>query len=170
MGCGQSWERSGGNQPNGTNGWTLRLMWREGGKAVVYSYLPPHKYGGAQWGLDIDLNRTFKPGIWHCIEQYVRVNDIGQQNGKLHVWIDNELVLTLDDVLYRTVDNRAGKIGGIYVSTFHGGNTSEWAPQRDSYALFDGFAAAKYRRIGPYKKDGERDPAALKMSRGPVTK
>lgn len=163
MGCNQSWQRSGGNQPDGTNGWTLRLMWREGGKAVVYSYLPPHKYGGAQWGLDIELNRTFQTGVWHCIEQYVKINDVGKENGKLHVWLDNEQVLTLDDVVFRTVDNDAGKIGGIFISTFHGGNTPDWAPRNNSYALFDGFAAAKERRIGLFRKEGERGPSVTEQ-------
>ena len=120
MGGAKSWERSGGNQPDGTNGWTLRLMWRAYGRAVIYSYLPPHKYSGTDWGLDIDLNKKFKTGYWHCIEQYVKINEIGYQNGKLYVWIDNEQVLQLDDVLYRTVDNEAGKL--YLCLTFHGGN------------------------------------------------
>lgn len=150
MGGNKSWKRSGGDQPDGTNGWTLRFMWRTGGKAVVYSYLPPGTYGGEQWGLDIDLNTTFATGKWHCLEQFVRINDVGKENGKLHVWIDGRQVLELDDVLYRTVDNDAGRIGGFYFSTFHGGNTPDWGPENDSYAQFDGFVVAK-ERVGAWE-------------------
>ncbi|MFW5785230.1 MAG: polysaccharide lyase [Chitinispirillaceae bacterium] len=150
MGGNESWKRSGGDQPDGTNGWTLRFMWRTGGKAVVYSYLPPGTYGGEQWGLDIDLNTTFSTGKWHCIEQYVGINDVGKENGQLYVWIDGKQVLELDDVLYRTVDNDAGRIGGFYFSTFHGGNTPDWGPKNDSYAQFDGFVVAK-ERVGAWE-------------------
>jgi hypothetical protein len=37
MGGGDSWGRYGDNQPDGTNGWTLRFMWRSEGKMVVYA-------------------------------------------------------------------------------------------------------------------------------------
>ncbi len=145
IGGDESWGVSGGNHPDGTNGWTLRLMWRENGMAVVYAYLPPGEYQQGSWGLDIALNKQFKPGTWHCIEQFVCINDIGRENGALRVWFDNELVLDLDDVVYRTVENSAGKVGGCYFSTFHGGSGAQWAPLTDSYARFDGFTMATSR-------------------------
>lgn len=143
MGGGDSWARSGGNQPSGENGWTLRFMWREQGKVVVYSYLPQSangKYGNQQWGLDLPLKRHFTTGKWHTIEQRVKINEVGQQDGELTVWFDGEQVLHLDDVTYRTADNEHGKIGGVYFSTFHGGNESTWAPALLSKARFSDFA------------------------------
>ncbi len=145
MGGGSSWLRSGGDQPDGTNGWTMRFMWRKEGKAVVYAYIPSGKYGGTEWGLDIDLNFSFIPGKWHCIEEFIRINDIGKQNGELSVWIDDQLNLNINDIVYRTVENDAGKIGGIYFSTFHGGNTADWGPVRDSYIRFGSFVASTGR-------------------------
>ncbi|MDG5816554.1 hypothetical protein QA601_15765 [Chitinispirillales bacterium ANBcel5] len=147
IGAGQSWKRAGGDLPDGTNGWSMRLMWRRNGNAVVYAYLPPGKYTNRQWGFDIDLNTSFKTARWHCVEQYVKVNDSGCENGQLKVWVDGLKALELQDLVYRTVDNEAGKIGGIFFSTFHGGNTKEWAPATDSFALFSGVVAAR-RRIG----------------------
>ncbi|MDO3388750.1 hypothetical protein QWI17_23085 [Gilvimarinus sp. SDUM040013] len=138
-----SWTRSGGNQPDGSNGWTLRYMWRTGGQAVIYAYLPPSpngRYGSATWGQDIALNRTFIPEQWHCLKQRVVINDIGEENGQLQVWFDGEQVLSLNNITYRTQDNNAGKIGGMYFSTFHGGNTRDWAPSKDSSLLINGFA------------------------------
>lgn len=153
MGGNRSWGRSGGNQPDGTNGWTLRFMWRRDGEAVVYTYLPTGtKYSTSQWGTDIKLNKHFETGKWHCLEQFCKVNTVGREDGKLYVWMDGERVLTLDDVTYRTVDNTAGKVGGIYFSTFHGGNSSDWAPSVTSYAQYDGIVAGT-RRIGMYQTD-----------------
>ncbi|MFW5774918.1 MAG: polysaccharide lyase [Chitinivibrionales bacterium] len=160
MGGDESWGISGGNHPDGTNGWTLRLMWRENGAAVVYAYLPPGEYQQGSWGLDIALNKHFIPGTWHCIEQYVCVNDIGEENGALRVWFDNELVLDRADVVFRTVDNSAGKVGGCYFSTFHGGSGSEWAPRVDSYAQFDGFVMAP-SRVGLFDTPVDTESPAL---------
>lgn len=146
MGGEESHLRSGGDQPDGSNGWTMRLMWREEGKAVAYAYLPPGKYKEGKWGTDIDLDdKSFYTGYWISIEQYIKVNSIGKEDGILQVWLDGDEVLYLDDVVYRTVDNDAGKIGGIHFSTFHGGNTISWAPRNDSYIRFDGISLSTER-------------------------
>ncbi|WP_020209226.1 polysaccharide lyase [Gilvimarinus chinensis] len=140
MGANKSWTRSGGNQPNGRNGWTLRYMWREEGRAVVYAYLPPSpngRYGATKWGQNIELGKSFIPGQWHCLKQRVILNDIGQENGELHIWFDGDKVLSRNDVSYRLQDSPAGFIGGIFISTFHGGNTPDWAPAQDSYLLLN---------------------------------
>ncbi|MDA3929934.1 MAG: hypothetical protein PF541_13360 [Prolixibacteraceae bacterium] len=152
MGGGDSWVRSGGNQPNGLNGWTLRFMWREGGKIVVYAYVPPSKngkYGSETWGQDIDCDFTALPSIWHSIEQYINVGDPNTDNGKLKVWIDGELHLDLNDLCFGYSENSFGLIGGVYFSTFHGGNTAEWGPLTDSYAQFKDFVVTKKRLAYP---------------------
>ncbi len=152
MGGGDSWGRSGGNQPDGTNGWTLRFMWGREGRLVIYAYIPKSgngKWGNNTWGQCIDCNFKAEPDKWHCIEQYVNVGTPGRDDGKLKVWIDGEERLNIDDMRFRDVENEYGLIGGICFSTFHGGNTDDWAPRRDSYAQFDGFVAAK-NRVGVF--------------------
>jgi hypothetical protein len=154
MGGGDSWGRSGGNQPDGTNGWTLRFMWRSEGKLVIYAYVPKSengKWGGDRWGQDIDCDFKAEQGKWHCIEQYVNVGTPGKDDGKLKVWIDGVERLNIDDMRFWNVENDLGPVGGIFFSTFHGGNSADWAPRKDSYAQFDGFAAAK-KRVGIYNE------------------
>ncbi len=154
MGGGDSWNRSGGNQPDGTNGWTMRFMWVENGKIVVYAYVPKSangKWGGHVWGQGIDCNFTATPGKWHCIEQFINVGTPGKDDGKLKVWIDGEEKVDIDDMRFWNEENNYGRIGGIYFSTFHGGNTKDWAPLNDSFTQFDGFVLAK-NRIGVFKK------------------
>jgi hypothetical protein len=144
MGGGNSWVRSGGNQPDGTNGWTLRFMWRREGSLVVYAYVPPSgngKWGSRRWGQDIDLGFSAIPGKWHHLEQYVNVGSPGKDDGKLIVWIDGEKKLSIDDMRFRDTENEYGLIGGIYFSTFHGGNTPDWGPLHDSYMQFANFRA-----------------------------
>jgi hypothetical protein len=155
MGGGDSWTRSGGHQPDGTNGWTLRFMWRKGGKIVVYAYVPKSangQWGSEKWGQDIDCNFTAIPGQWHCIEQYVNVGTPNADDGKLKVWIDGSEKLNLSNIRFWNVENTNGLIGGIYFSTFHGGNTKDWAPGNNSFAQFDGFAVG-LNRIGQFKSE-----------------
>ncbi len=160
MGGGDSWKRSGGDIPDGTNGWTMRFMWREGGRAVIYAYLPPStKRAIGQWGTDIPLKDSdrnaivFTTGKWIHIEQLIRLNTVELKVGKLHpnedgvlqVWIDKEKVLDLNDVSYRTEKNTNGQIGGIYFSTFHGGNDESWGPAQSSFARYDRIFGATNR-------------------------
>ena len=123
MGGGDSWTRSGGQQPDGSNGWTLRFMWREGGEIVIYAYLPKSqngKWGRKEWGQDITTGVYSTPGQWYCIEQYVNIGTPGKDDGVLKVWMNNELKIFIDDLRFWNVENNFGKIGGIYFSTFHG--------------------------------------------------
>lgn len=152
MGGGDSWNRSGGRQPDGTNGWTLRFMWRNQGKLVVYAYVPKSgngKWGNDKWGQDISCDFKAEQGKWHCIEQYVNVGTPGNDDGILKVWIDGKERLNIEDMRFWIVENEYGPVGGICFSTFHGGNSADWAPRVDSYAQFDGFVAAK-KRVGVY--------------------
>ena len=155
MGGGDSWERSGGNQPNGTNGWTLRFMWLENGKLIVYAYVPKSKngkWGEEVWGQGIDCDFSVTPGKWHCIEEFVNVGTPNNDDGKLKVWIDGKEKVNIADMRFWNVENLCGKIGGIYFSTFYGGNTKDWSPLVDSFIQFDGFVASK-KRVGPAKSE-----------------
>jgi hypothetical protein len=127
----------GGFEPNGTNAWLMRFMWREEAKAEVYSLLPPSKFNNFKTSFDVQFDFQFSTGKWYCIEQYAKLNSVGRDDGQLKVWIDGVKLLDRSDVLYRTVDNQNVKIGGFYFSTFHGGDTPAWAPRVDSYARFD---------------------------------
>lgn len=152
MGGGDSWGRSGGNQPDGTNGWTLRFMWRSEGELVVYAYVPKSangKWGAEVWGQDISTGVKAIPGQWHCIEEYVNVGTPGKDDGQLKVWIDDEQKIDIDDMRFWDVENNFGLIGGLYFSTFHGGNTDDWAPRDHSAARFDEIVLSK-SRVGIY--------------------
>ena len=133
---------SGGNKPNGNNGFTSRYMWREGGKAVVYLY---HMDQPGTYGEDISLtgadgnDKYFERGQWHNMVQRVKANDGSQSNGELDVWMDGEQVLDMDGLRFMT--NNQG-IDTAYFSTFHGGYGSDWWPDHNVNAYFDDFVVS----------------------------
>ena len=133
---------SGGNKPDGNNGFTSRYMWREGGQAVLYLY---HMDQEGIYGDDLLLQgsdgeeKFFQPGQWHNLVQRVKVNDGSEANGEIDVWMDNQQVLDVDNL--RFVTNGQG-VDTTYFSSFHGGYGSEWWPEQQSYAYFDDFVVS----------------------------
>ena len=132
---------SGGVKPNGDNGFTSRYMWREGGKATLYLYHMDMEgtYGDTILLQDADgQDKYFEPGQWHNMVQRVKVNDGGQANGEIDVWMDNEQVLDIDGLRFT---NGQG-IDAMYFSSFHGGNGSKWWPEEEVNAYFDDFVVS----------------------------
>ena len=132
---------SGGKKPNGNNGFTSRYMWRQNGQAVLYLY---HMDQAGTYGDDILLkgndgsNKYFERGKWHHMIQRVKVNDSGQANGEVDVWMDKEQVLSVDNLRFT---NGQG-IDTAYFSTFHGGYGSDWWPEKEDHAYFDDFVVS----------------------------
>jgi hypothetical protein len=60
---------------------------------------------------NLNLSKKLTAGSWHHYEVRMTVNDIGQANGQLSVWLDEVPILSYTDVVYRTADNTAGFFG-----------------------------------------------------------
>ncbi len=134
-------DNTGGDKPTGSDGWSGRMMWREGGKAVTYLYHPDQP---TQYGEDLDWalgeQRYFAAGEWHVVEHRVVMNTPAQHDGVVECWFDGELALQRSDIRFRDVSTFA--IESFYFSTFFGGSDSTWAAAKDEYAYFDDFVIA----------------------------
>ncbi|MGY1815108.1 polysaccharide lyase [Blastococcus sp. SYSU D00820] len=131
-------EVSGGEEPDGTDGFSTRLMWRADGAGEVYLYAPGESgtsLGRGDW--------TWRPGDWLCVEQRVVLNDPEAEDGSVTVWVDGEETYTEDGMQYRTVGEL--RIDGVFFSTFYGGADPSWAPPTDQHADFAGFAVSGER-------------------------
>ena len=130
---------SGGQTCDGNNGFSARYMWGENGRARLYLYHmdKPTKWGENFWFQGSDGNdKYFQRGQWHNLVQRVRINDGNQSNGEIDVWMDGDRVLDLNEL--RFVNNNRG-IDALMFSTFHGGSTNEWLPERTVYSYWDDF-------------------------------
>ncbi|NEQ99243.1 MAG: hypothetical protein F6K30_21420 [Cyanothece sp. SIO2G6] len=126
---------SGGNIPDGTDGFSTRMMWRQDGQGEVYAYLPTSKNYGTSIGRGA---WTFTPGQWHDIEQEVILNQPGKSDGQIRVWFDNKLVLEESGLKFRTTDEL--KLDGIFFSTFFGGGDRSWSTPQDVHIDYKDFS------------------------------
>ena len=128
---------TGGVPPDGSDGWSARMMWREHGCAVFYAYHPDQP---GDFGEDLPWNVEFEPGTWHRIEQVIVMNTPGRNDGVALGWLDGALALERRDLRYRDAPGLA--IDMLYFSTFFGGNDPSWAPAADQFVDFDDFVVA----------------------------
>jgi hypothetical protein len=126
-------------KPDGSDGWSARMMWRRGGAAVQYLY---HMHQKGKCGDDLawmidGKPVTFTPGKWHRVKTEITLNDVGSQNGSIRSWFDGKLALDVNNVEFRSTEDIG--IDTLYFSTFFGGSGKKWAPPKDEYISFDDF-------------------------------
>ncbi|KII89387.1 polysaccharide lyase family 14 protein [Plicaturopsis crispa FD-325 SS-3] len=137
---------------------SARLMWRQNGTGELYTYLPPYtdsKFAANKKVCDVkpmsDCNPTygasvgrgsysFTPGSWTTVSQRVKLNDAGQANGEIELFVGGKSVVNVDGLILR--DSAAGRMRGIQMQTFFGGHTSEYASPKDQDAYFSDFSVA----------------------------
>ena len=135
---------SGGHKPDGTDGFSTRFMWEDGGKAMLYAY---HMGQPDSYGDNIHLKYSngkrvqFKAGQWYELTQHVKLNTPGKANGFVHVWLDDKIVLDRNDLAFRAIESIG--IDGLYFSNFFGGSDAGWAPKTDQHISFDGFIVSQ---------------------------
>ena len=117
---------------------SARLMWRENGKGEFYTYLPPYTDSrfaanknvcnvpplsdcNPTYGASIGRGAfTFATGAWTTISERVRLNDAGQANGELELFVNGRSVIKVGGLILR--DSAAGRIRGMQMQTFFGGS------------------------------------------------
>lgn len=126
---------SGGNLPTAGDGWTARFIWDEQQRLSVYAY---HAGLPGPWGERMALAAApVEAGRWYTLRQRIRLNRGEAADGELEVWLDGQRVLLRRDIPWRRGDQ--GRIDALFFSVFHGGDTPDWAPRRDSSLAFDEF-------------------------------
>lgn len=135
---------SGGAQPNGTNCFSTRLMWRKNAQGEVYAYmLTPNNMCSdsnmicnSDYGVSIDRGSYgFETGHWSRITILVQLNnDTVVANGNIVLYFNDVQALSQQNLFFRTVNDFA--IGGLYFSTFFGGDDSSWATPQTVHTYY----------------------------------
>lgn len=136
---------TGGNRPNGHDGWSGRIMWSQAGRMLQYVYHPDQvgPYGeGMAWNAGGSV-AALVPNRWYHVETRVVMNTPGSRDGIVQTWLDGVLVLDRSGVRFR--DTGAWGIDAFHMTTFFGGNEAAWAAQRDEVVYFDDFVISTVR-------------------------
>jgi len=144
----------GGRPSNGENGWSARGQFskRKDGRTGIgfYCYHADMKgrYGNS-WIWDKDDLGFLENNRWYCIEQHVRMNTPGRNNGILRGWIDGKLAFERTDLRFRDTDEL--KIENIWINLYHGGSA---VAKEDHHIYMDNLVVSR-KYIGPMKEVGK---------------
>lgn len=118
----------GGTTPDG-DGFSARFMFRENGRLVAYVYDMDKK---GNWGTDIDTGVVMEPGQKYTIRQHVELNSGSNNDGKLQVWVNGQLVIDRQDMRYVNGDDPKNNVDTLMFHSYYGGNDAEWAARNES--------------------------------------
>ena len=131
----------GGQKSDGSNGFSARIMWREGGEIFQYMYWM-ERAKEKRWGDNlpwIDLRGDkkpfrFIPDTWHMLKTTLVMNTAGERNGQVTSWFDGRLALSASGA-FRAAGADFG-IDQLLFTTFFGGNDLTWAPRKNEHIFF----------------------------------
>jgi hypothetical protein len=122
-------------------------MWRRNGEGEVYSYIPTPNGLCKENDIDcnddfgISMNRksfTFASGEWNRVTILIQLNnppDIA--NGNLMMYYNDVEAVKHQNLQFRSSTNV--NAGGLYLSTFFGGNDKSWATPNTVNSYFRNF-------------------------------
>ena len=103
---------------------SLRLRWRDDGAMEVVAFTQAERRGEHHL---IDNGRlTLGKGAWTRIEQEVILNEPGEHDGVLRIWVDGALKLERTDVNFRGDDFQ--RLVSVYADLHYSKQGFEWAP------------------------------------------
>ncbi len=82
---------------------------------------------------------------WYCIEQLVKLNTPGENDGLMRGWVDGQLVFEKSDVRMRDVETL--KIETVWLNLYYGGT---WTATADYHMYIDDVVISQ-RPIGPLR-------------------
>lgn len=156
----------GGRPVDGTNGWSARgsfyytiptgnpLAGRTPLGTYCYHADMDGSYGDV-WLWTKGYHAYLLNNQWHSVEQYLRMNTPGQNNGVIKAWVDGHLVFEKTGIRFRDIPDL--KIEQIWMNLYHGG--TQVSPN-DQHLYLDNVVIAK-SYIGPLAASpplsGDRD-------------
>ena len=147
----------GRRKADGSNGWSVRggFARRPAGDRLMaelnalnfYVYHADMKdETGDPWDWSLGPTGLVRNERWYCIEQHVKLNQIGKSDGLVEAWIDGQQVMKRSGVRLR--DTKRLAIEEVWFDVFHGGVSP--APQ-DMHLFIDNVVIAR-SYIGPMQQ------------------
>lgn len=144
----------GGRPWNGAKGWSMRgnfglplpASHPAAGQVMLGSYAYHSKtslYGEALPWAQASFAGLVGPERWVCVEQYLKLNTPGREDGVMRAWVDGRLAY--ENTQLRLRDLPSIHIEELWLNVFHGGTSTAPAAM---HAYIDNVVVAR-RYIGP---------------------
>ncbi len=124
------------SRPNGTDGWTIFIMWRGDGMGSAYVYHPDQVRDNLADHFRLD-NFWFQKGVVQTLGIHAVMNTPGEYDGIIRAWLDGQLVVEETDIRFRTIPEL--QADSLFAHTIFGGSTEDWAPTKDEHIEFGDF-------------------------------
>lgn len=133
-----------GGRPMKEDGWSARICFKKNGILTSYVYHQnlQGRYGEGKLSPDF----YFKKGHYYNLAIHVKINDpASASNGTVVIYANGNKISSYKDLRLRAVEGEDTEINYFLFSTFHGGNSSDFAPKDKNgkyttvYAWFDDF-------------------------------
>ncbi len=117
----------GGRRVNGRDGWSARGAFESfaDGRTpmgfYVYHVDMRGRYGNT-WLWDRDGRGALRNNQWYAIEQHVKLNTPGRNDGEIRAWVDGALAFEKTDIRMRDVSDL--KIEMVWMNVYQGGGRS----------------------------------------------
>jgi len=135
---------SGGEEANGIECFSARIMWRTNGEGEVYAYIPDSNnlcsdktiICNSDFGDSISRGSfTFTSGQWNHITLLVQMNNPPDvANGNIELYFNGVQALAQQNLQIRAASNLS--INGLFFSTFFGGSDPTWATPNTTHTYF----------------------------------
>jgi hypothetical protein len=93
---------------------------------------------GDSWYWTLGVRGVLERNRWYCLEQYVKVNTPGANDGVLRAWVDDALAFERADLRVRDVASI--RIERVWMNVYHGGTARA---DRDLHAYIDNVVIAR---------------------------
>jgi hypothetical protein len=144
----------GGRKSDASSGWSMRGMFFQlpGPESPYHEFTPIGTYAyhadtedfwGDHWPWTTSGQALLERNRWYCIEQYMKVNQIGHKDAVFRAWVDGRLVLERSN--FRVRDTTSIKIEQIWMNVYYGGT----APSPSDLHLFIDNVVIAREYIGP---------------------
>lgn len=130
--------------PGWSDGFVAKLMWKSSSQIMFYYY---HQDQNDNHGDSKTWDYFIESGRWYIITIRIVMNTInasgGNNDGILEGYIDGKMVCQLTNVRFRNLESIG--IDHLHITSFFGGNSEEWAAQRDEWIDTDDFYVFTYK-------------------------
>jgi len=135
---------SGGNESDGKDCFSTRLMWRKNGAGEVYAYIPSPNdlckqesiVCNSDFGISISRGSFgLVSGQWNRITLLVRLNNPPNiANGNIQLFYNDLQAINQQNLQIRSASSVSAN--GFYFSTFFGGSDDSWATPETTHTYY----------------------------------